>query len=263
MDELSMVLEPVLVERGEDNTCLVVAFTGWRGQLNVPVYEFFETTKSLRYNRILLWDQYNMYYHHGIDPERPDFPSLMDFLKKEMDRLNPQKVICVGSSAGGYAAIVAGHRLGADYVHAFGPQTFLEFRPRELQPWQRPSRLKLLLSRRASPEFFDLAPMLTRPNGQTTYFVHYCRGCEADNYHAQHISGLPDVVTIGYPCYTHGVAIYMAKQHFLGELLDIANQHRMIDLAQAYFPKGLQIRKPHGARTPFSALRSKANQGEG
>jgi hypothetical protein len=262
MDELSMALEPVLVERGEDNACLVVAFTGWgwRGRHNGPVYDFFETTKILRYHRILLRDQYYMYYHHGIDPERPDFPSLIDFLKKERARLKPQKVLCIGSSAGGYAAIVAGHRLSADYVHAFGPQTFLELRPRELRPWQRPSRLRLRLSRRASPELFDLAPMLDRPNGQTTYFVHYCQGCEADYYHAQHISGLPDVVTIGYPCSAHRVGIFMAKRHFQAQLLDLANQHRIIDLAQAYFPEGLEIHAPRVTRDPFLSFSSKAKQ---
>jgi hypothetical protein len=253
MDKLSIALEPALVERGEDNSCLVVAFSsaaiGWRGRLNLPVfYEFFEMTKSLRYSRILLWDQYNMYYHHGIDPERPNFPSLIDFLKKETDRLNPKQVICVGSSSGGYAAIAAGHRLCADYVHAFAPQTFLESRLSKVRPFQRPSRLKLRLSRRASPELFDLAPMLDQPNGQTTYVVHYSRGHEVDYQEARHISGLPDVVTIGYPCYAHAVAIFMAKRQFLTQLLDLTNQRRIIDLARAYFPEGLEIHGPRVTR---------------
>ncbi|MGE5817792.1 MAG: hypothetical protein ACM37Z_07210, partial [Deltaproteobacteria bacterium] len=55
---------PILVERGENPSVLIIAFTGGQQKLNFPVYQFFETTQTLGYSRILLWDRYYMYYHH-------------------------------------------------------------------------------------------------------------------------------------------------------------------------------------------------------
>ena len=156
-------------------------------------------------------DNHNLHFHHGIDKERPDFPSLIAYLKREIAQLKPDKLLCLGSSAGGYAAIAAGHLLGADYVHAFAPQTDLRRRP----PYRFETSLlaslrlyvrhvffcmRLHLSKRAQRNLFDLAETLKKPNGRTTYFVHYCRGLPGDRNQAKHISGIAGVICIGYPC---------------------------------------------------------------
>ncbi len=82
---------PILCERGTDESVLIIAFSGGAQKLDVPVHEFFETTKTLGYNRILLWDRYYMYYHYGVDRDRRDWPSLLGYLKQEIARLQPKK----------------------------------------------------------------------------------------------------------------------------------------------------------------------------
>jgi hypothetical protein len=250
MAELRRAHGPVLVERGKDDSVLIIAFTGGVGKLQIPVFEFFETTKSLGYSRILLRDQYNQHYHRGIDSQRSDFPGLIAYLKDEIARLGPQKIVCVGTSAGAYAAIMAGHHLGADVVHAFGPQTGPESPipgVSEARSSVRDNRgrfdLVHLLTGRRKQKLLDLTELLKNGNGKTTYFIHYCRGCVRDRLHAEHISGLPRMFTIGYPCDTHLVTIYMAKKGFLEKAINIDNPYKLIEMARAHFPGVLDIKE--------------------
>lgn len=240
IDQLRAAQSPILVERGRDTSVLIIAFTGFVHRLSMRVYEFFEVTQATGYSRILLCDKHRIWYHHGIDGRRNDYPSLLACLQSHIAELKPQKIICLGTSAGGYAAIVAGHHLGADYVHAFAPDTFLDVSlgacVRTLWAGRyRLPRWKLLLSRTAKREFFDLAELLKAHNGKTTYYVHHCENAGRDVKGAKRIASLPGVVSLPYPCTTHAVAFFLAKEGFLKEILNIANQDRLPDLARAYF----------------------------
>ncbi|HWP58048.1 MAG TPA: hypothetical protein VNL14_09190 [Candidatus Acidoferrales bacterium] len=240
IDELRHAVAPALVERGRDDSVLMIAFTGFVHRLSLRIYEFFEATKALGYSRILLRDKYRVWYHHGIDRERRDIPRLVRYLEREISRLNPRTVICLGTSAGGYAALLAGHLLRADYVHAFAPDTFLDVALRTClsklwrsrYPW---ARCRLRFSRRARPEFFDLAEVLKNHNRKTTYFVHYCEGCERDVAEANRVANLPGVQMMPYPCDTHQVAIFLAKRGFLAKILNAAHQTELAFLARAHF----------------------------
>jgi hypothetical protein len=238
MSDVRAALAPVMVERGVNPSVAVIAFTGGAEKLMMPVYEFFDVTKALGYSRILLCDQYHRRYHNGIDSERPDFPSLIGYLKEEIARLRPEQVICIGTSSGGYAAIRAGYELGADYVHAFAPQTGKR-PPGERSAWWLRS-----IKSRAAFEFIDLAQLLGQPNGRTVYYVHYGRGCVRDRYYAERLFTSPFVASIGYPSDTHLIAVFLAKRGFLGKALVIDNQERIIEIAREHFRESLEI---HGS----------------
>jgi len=244
IDDLRAALAPSMVERGRDPSAVVIAFTGGADKLMLPVYEFFDTTKSLGYSRILLRDQYQRCYTRGIDSQRPDFPSLVAYLREESERLGAKKVLCVGTSSGGYAAIRAGHHLAADYVHAFGPQT--GSRPpglaapngrRRLWPWKNgaPIRFRSRL---------DLSRLLDDWNQKTIYYVHYGRACRSDRYHAERLFKSPGVVTIGYPTATHLIAVFLAKKGLLTEALTIGNQERLVEIVKEHFHDDLEIHGP-------------------
>jgi hypothetical protein len=247
MDDLRAAPAPVMVERGKDPSVAVIAFTGDGDKLMLPVYEFFDTTNQLGYSRILLRDQYRRYYHCGIDSQRPDFPSLVAYLREEIERLGAKKVLCVGTSSGGYAAIRAGHHLAADYVHAFGPQT--GSRPlglaapngrRRLWPWKNgaPIRFRSRL---------DLSQLLADWNQKTIYYVHYGRARRRDRYYAERLFKSPGVVSIGYPSDTHLIAVFLAKKGFLLKTLAMANQDRLVEAAKAHFREALEVNdcRPH------------------
>jgi len=175
---------------------------------------------------------------------------LVAYLQKEVAALRPKKVMCIGTSAAGYAAIAAGHQLGADYVHAFAPQTLLDtsFAAIRSSRYKR-SRWRLRLSRRARPELFDLAPLLRQPNGRTRYFLHYGAGSTRDSEHARRLSGLPGVVLIGYPCAAHAIGIFLARRDFLKQTLDFESQEDLTERAKAHFDDGIRIDEENVAAT--------------
>jgi hypothetical protein len=242
IDDLRVAREPALVERGENDAGLIIAFTGLDDRLFLRVYEFFDTTKSLGYSRILLRDKYRLWYQHGIDAQRPDFPALIAYLEKEIAALRPQKVMCVGTSSGGLVALAAGHALAADYVHAFAPQTFVDTSLAAIRKGRyKRSHLRLLFSRRAKAEALDIVPRLETSNGKTKYYLHYCAGFKRDAEHARRLAGLPGVVLLAYPCSAHAIGIFLAKRNFLKQTLDFANQEKLIKMAMASFHDGIEV----------------------
>jgi hypothetical protein len=220
IDELKLANKASLVERGREPSVLIVAFTGRAKMLMMPVYEFFDLTNSLGYSRILLRDRFKKRYHHGIDRRRPDHPRLLNFLRQEINNLQAQKTIFIGTSSGGYAAIRVGHDLGANYVHAFGAQTGVN--PIHLGKTEREPPL-------------DLTSLLNESNQKTIYYLHYCYNYESDRLHAQRVSGAPGVITLGYPGTTHLVAVQLAKKGILAQLLLIENQERVAALAREFY----------------------------
>ena len=251
IDDLRRARSPVLVERGTNDSILIIAFTGGVGKLMVPVFEFFETTKTLGCSRILLRDQYRRYYQRGIDEQRPDFDSLIAYLKDEIARLSPKHVFCIGTSGGGYAAIFAGHLLRADYVHAFSPQTSRDRVHHGVSDGRsRLSRWIETLYRMDKPPLIDLARVLRQSNGKTTYFIHYGYGCSYDRHHAEHLAGLPRVFLLGYPSATHQIAIFLAKMGFLTNTLDIARQDKLVEMAKAHFSEAIEISEPPSRPEP-------------
>lgn len=244
-EDLRLAAGPVWVERGVDDSVLLIAFTGAEGKLMLPVYDFFDTTRALGFSRILLRDPNGMRYHRGIDRQRPDFPSLVEYLRREIERLKPKKVLCLGTSSGGYAAIRAAHALGADYVHAFSPQTSDLSSDGGASSGRFTGRLlknRLLGWLKARP--INLARLLAEPNRKTTYYIHYCAGCGHDRSAAEHLRGSPGVVTLGYPCDTHLIAVFLAKAGFLKEIFAVANQNSIAQVAAAFFPQGVETGEP-------------------
>jgi hypothetical protein len=144
--------------------------------------------------------------------------------------------------------MIAGHYLGADYVHAFGPQTRIALDREGIRNARfRFNRWRLSVSRRVFKEVLDLVPMLQKPNGKTKFFVHYGAQHEVDREFAQRVAGLPSVVTLGYPINSHGVAVFLAKKRFLQHLFEVANQDKLTDIARSCFGDQALITLPGSA----------------
>lgn len=82
-------------------------------------YEWYNTRIEKAYKHIFVRDVFKQWYLCGINSKIDSQQKLFEFLKKET---NGYKIINVGSSAGGYAAILYGSLLKAERVLAFNPQ---------------------------------------------------------------------------------------------------------------------------------------------
>lgn len=87
---------------------------------NVTQTEFFARKK---YDQLFVRDIYLSWYAYGISEKVPTQAALTDFLSEKASAYD--EVVTVGSSAGGYAAILFGAKIGADRIFVFGPQNDL------------------------------------------------------------------------------------------------------------------------------------------
>ena len=106
-------------------TSLVISFAslGHENQVN---FEFMGTFKRLGIRHaILIKDTRKAWYVLGTRASG-SFERLLARLQAEIRALQPRRVVTIGCSMGGYAAIRAGCALGANAVLAFSPQIFID-----------------------------------------------------------------------------------------------------------------------------------------
>lgn len=218
------------VERGRDPSVLVVAFTGFAGKLSLPTFDFLRSTELLDYSRILLCDNSRTCYLNGIPPVADDVGALRALLERQITELAPERTLFIGSSGGSHAAILFGHMLGADYVHAFSPHTNIDpafWRASEAAEDREAfadTLAKLDRVPQAARAYFDLSRVLAESNGRTLYNLHFCARSAPDLARAVRVEGLPGVTLHRHDCAHHRVVVWLAGQRRLLPLLKLENQ---------------------------------------
>lgn len=117
-------------------------------------FEWYHTRINKAYKHIFIRDIFKQWYLAGINKDINTPNKLIEFIKKETKEY---KVITVGSSAGGYAAILYGSFINTTYSLVFNPQfeikSLLEKSSEEKNP---------LLFRMKNERFdyFDITPYI-------------------------------------------------------------------------------------------------------
>jgi hypothetical protein len=102
---------------------LFISFGGMYSLGDIPPFEFLNTLSeySPEYDKYFYTDSRKAWYNRGIESISTTVEKTVEYLK---EKISPYKqVIFIGSSAGGYAAILYGSILKIDHVIAFYPQT--------------------------------------------------------------------------------------------------------------------------------------------
>lgn len=124
---------------------LIVSFAGnGLAYGGVPKFEFINFLKQhfTHIDAQFYIDNSCQCYHHGMQGISTNIDETVEYLRKAFEGY--ERVICLGSSAGGYAAILFGSLLEVDYVIALIPQTILtspnrDERYRNLKPHINPT----------------------------------------------------------------------------------------------------------------------------
>jgi hypothetical protein len=164
---------------------LIVSFAGHGLQYGgVPKIEFSNfLNRHFSHIDAQFYIDYNCKsYHQGMQGISNNIDETVDYLKDKFKGY--ERVICIGASAGGYAAILFGSLLNVDTVIAFIPQTTLKSKDRD-------------------EKYRDLAPYI---NTTTNYYLfadlsvrnesncHHVSQCERISMHCNvHITKLKDV----------------------------------------------------------------------
>lgn len=232
----------LVIERGPDPSVLVVAFTGFGrklfGTLSVPTFDFLRSVELLNYNRILLCDHSRTCYMNGIPPIAEGVGAFVALLRQHIDQLAPKHTMFIGSSGGSHAAILFGHLLGADYVHAFSPHTNID--PAFWRASEVPEDVEAFgdalarLDRVPAPAhaYYDLREVLRESNGRTAYHLHACARSAPDMARMLRLDGLPGVTIHRHDCDHHRVVIWLTRRGGLLPLLQMENQPALAGAAE-------------------------------
>jgi acyl carrier protein len=128
------------------------------------------------------------YYHGPIHPDWPDIQTSISKQRQIRDECtDADELYCLGTSMGGYAAMLFGHYLKADIVHAFGAQTVIDLKAVRLADKDVPESHR------------DLAVLLEQWNGRTRYKMYYNEGYEPDRIAAESMAGIEGVELFPLP----------------------------------------------------------------
>lgn len=118
---------------------IIVSFGGVALKMQgIPPFEFLNhLSKNFDYDMLFFVDPKTKWYHLGIDGISNDIPSTAEYIGKRISGY--KKVIFLGISAGGYAAILFGSLLNVNHVIAYTPQTLhldlTDVRYRDIKPY--------------------------------------------------------------------------------------------------------------------------------
>lgn len=188
----------------------ILAFSGMLTSLAMPKAEFFKSLKDKNINIIFLKDFHQCWYQKGLLGITKDVDTTVEFLQKIIPA-NTKEIYCLGTSSGGYAAILFGNLLNAKKTLAFSPQTyinkeiFIKFRT----PESRWDNLK-------DSKYLDL---LNFNNGKTTNSIYYGKYNSLDENFSKHLLGKKNIEVTSLETDTHNTAKYMKENNLLDQVL--------------------------------------------
>lgn len=206
----------LVIREREDSNRLGYVFHGMAGGLGLQPLTVLRETGLIRTNLVLLKDYNRFFYHAGLNCEITDLEAVIARLLRCREELPHIKdVFCFGMSAGGYAAILFGHYLQVDVVYAFAPATQINLR--DLKKFGGRGDIS-----RITEQHRDLALLLAKSNGRTSYRIFYCQGCRRDRNYAEHLRDMPGVELHPQPGNTHNVIQAMHENGRLREIFATA-----------------------------------------
>ena len=98
------------------------------GHAGLPPHEFVNACRRAGATHALFCrDTFQAWYCRGTpDARTGGFAAVVAALRSEIDALRPARVVTIGASMGGYAAVRAALALGADVAVAFSPQVYID-----------------------------------------------------------------------------------------------------------------------------------------
>lgn len=159
-------------------------------------YEWYNLRVSKSHKHIFVRDIYKQWYLTGINAEINNPEKLLDFLRNETAGY---KVITLGSSAGGYAAVLYGSLLQADQVMIFNAQ--FEVSSLLSRSTEKINPLLFRLKEEAVSKYFDIKKFI---NENIDIFYFYSNKSKWDVEQYKHIKDLK-INKISFSTAHHGI----------------------------------------------------------
>ena len=208
----------ILHDLEPESDIVLISFSGVGIGLGVPFFEFKKVVDPHRIKKIFVRDLYKSWYHAGLKGLAESIDESIPVLKELIADSGARKVLTMGNSMGGYAAILYGILLEADEVMAFAPTTFANWKNR-LRYLDLRSHYQYLKNAPVKPyHYYDLrqVPGLEKPIINIYFDTDYW----SDRNHARHLARGHDNVRL-HPY--HG-----SKHHMIKKLKDSGELEKVI-----------------------------------
>lgn len=161
-------------------------------------FEWYHSRIKKAFKHIFIRDIYKQWYLAGINKNINSPAKLIDFIQKET---KGYKVITIGSSAGGYAAILYGSFINTQYTLAFNPQFELQSLIMRSSEAINPLLFRIQDKRK---QYFDITEFIKK---NTKIFYFYSNDSEWDiqqNHHIKNITS-SNIYRIEFRTRHHGI----------------------------------------------------------
>jgi hypothetical protein len=193
---------------------LLFLYQGGAGRFYMSPLRFLRLSGAKQRSLVMFRDPRANYYHGEIHPGRRGIDQTIESQRQIRDECTQaNQLYCSGTSMGAYAALLFGHYLKADVVHAFGAKTLVNrenVHPRIVIP----------------DEHEDLSRLLSNWNGHTRYKLYYSDGYQPDCVEAQRLANCPGVELIPLPGVEHNVFKDVDTRKLLGSLFPPLEESR-------------------------------------
>lgn len=211
---------------------LLVVFSGHFANLaergaEIP-FEFrrFLSRHPLSIHLLFLRDPTMTWYLDGIEGVGNTVDEIASFISRERELLAVPSLFTLGSSMGGFAALLFGHILQADVVLAFGPQVFLDTKTRrelEVDSYSYAPRLaevEQLAAASHNEKYLKLTNFVPFKFGKA--HIHLGQNEPSDLRQAARLNNLPNVKFVVWPGGNHMVVKALRDE---GKLLPLLKKH--------------------------------------
>lgn len=193
---------------------LIISFAGLGDK-----FEFKKILSGYPVNVIYVRDLLHQWYLNRLIGIGNGVVENKDFLEEKIRKMRPSRVITLGTSAGGFGAILYGTLMEVDRIVVFSPQTF---RNKWLCFWKWDYRWldRVVDIYRASEEnrkFLDLKTLAKHFNG--TLVLYYDRTNRLDNLHGERLKG-KKIIHSTYDFGGHNLVQILKQRGLLFDLIE-------------------------------------------
>lgn len=218
---------PITIDFDPKQNVILLIFGGLAQKIGMPFFEFNNITSGLsRANKIFLRDEYRLWYHLGLPDVGKDIDAVASFLQQYTTHPSTQKIIAIGNSGGGYAALLFGTILEADEIHAFSPKTFINPIKRIINndiPPKTGSKHLLKLFLHGQRKYFDLRKVfLSSTPHKGNFHIYYAENNKKDTLHATHMKSIPGIHLHPFHYNQHSLIRFLKQSGRLSEIIEHA-----------------------------------------
>jgi len=208
----------------EKDSSWIISFSGRRAETDQRKisawgpFEFVKTLYGKNLHQFYVRDRDNLWYQYGIDGLAENIDAAAKAMHAEVQKAPHKRVVTIGNSMGGYAAILYGILAGVDKVIAFAPQSFISHDMRQQHGDKRWQSDLGRIPHEDMP-YPDLLPLI-EAHPEVKIAVYYCEGDELDKLHAERLRQLPNVSIHTLESDDHNVGRALKKLGLLAQIVD-------------------------------------------